>query len=268
MLNYNRSKTRRQVLISGCGCACATIACQLPTKANAARRFFDGCFITTEGYRAYQSQRQSVYPVADGLIARNRHFRTTGDSALDRDLDRALGIIADLFQVNPAFGFYDPSMFQGRDEGESAVMNAFANSDNTDIPGTRGTVAFGWDLFRRELYEFDNSGLTIMAVAAHEFGHILQGYRGYLPAIRVGFPQKSEIHADFLAGYFLGVRKRRIPSLRFQRAGDLFIRLGRVNEGNPTRSHGNARERLDAAEAGFRVAYVENKSLDDAFALV
>ena len=143
-------------------------------------------------------------------------------------------------------------------------MNAFATQENTDIPRTRGTVGFGWDLFRKEFYEHDNSGMSIMAILAHEFGHILQGNRGYLTAIRTGHPLKSEVNADFLAGYFLGMRKRQNASLRFQKAGELFNRLGIPGNGDPHRSHGNSKERLDAAEAGFRVAYVDNKSLDHA----
>jgi len=263
IFGLDQPTTRRNVLRGGCGCACVALTCcQTVTSSSAASQYFNGCFITSEGYRRYQSQREGVYPVADGLLAKNRHFRTTGDSALDRDLDRALGIVADLFEVNPAFGFYNPSNFKGRDEG--SVMNAFATPKNTDIPGTEGTVAFGWDLFTRELHNYDSSGMTIMAIVAHEFAHILQSNPGYLQRIRFGYPLKSEINADFLAGYFLGIRKRRIPSLRFQKAGELFIRLGRSMNGDPSRTHGDSRERLDAAEAGFRVAYVENKSLNDA----
>jgi hypothetical protein len=205
-----------------------------------------------------------VYPITDSLLARNRHWHTTGNSAIDRDLDRALGTVADLFGVNPAFGFYDPSKLKNPVGSEKYGMNAFASPENTDIPGTRGTVGFGWDLFRREFYDYDNSGLTLMTIIAHEFGHVLQINRGHLPDLRVGYPLKSEINADFLAGYFLGMRKRRLPSLRFQKAGELLVRSGSEVGDNPTRTHGNSQERLDAAEAGFRLAYVENKSLDDA----
>jgi hypothetical protein len=204
-----------------------------------------------------------MYPIADGMISRNRHFRTTGDPSIDRDLDRALSTIADLFDVNPAFGFYDPAMFPNR-VAEGNVMNAFATQEDTDIPDTHGTVAFGWDLFKTEFYQYDGTGMSIMAIAAHEFGHVLQGKIGYLDSIRNGTPLRTEINADFLAGYFLGSRKRAIPSLRFQKAGDLFIRMGLPGNDDPNRTHGNSRERLDAAEAGFRLAYVENKTLADA----
>lgn len=249
--------TRRGVLL-GSGC----FICGAPTVAAKPRaRIFTGCLISPAGYRQYRSRAEGLYSSDSGILARNRHFRTTGDSSIDRDLDRALGVIADLFNVNPAFGFYDPDQFRGSEGFESNVMNAFATQENTDIPGTQGTVAFGWDLFRREFYEFDNTGMTIMAIAAHEFGHILQGKMGYLERIRHGYPLKSEINADFLAGYFLGTRKLQNASIRFQSAGDLFMRMGVAG---PLRTHGTSQERLDAAEAGFKTAYVDRKSLDNA----
>jgi predicted metalloprotease len=106
----------------------------------------------------------------------------------------------------------------------------------------------------------------VMTIVAHEFGHILQMKRGFISQIRNGIPLKSEINADFLSGYFLGTRKLRNSNIRFEKAGELLVRMGRANEGNPTRTHGNSRERLDAAEAGFRVAYLERKSIDEAVA--
>jgi len=140
-------------------------------------------------------------------------------------------------------------------------MNAFASPENTAIEGTEGTVGFGWDLFQREFYEFDSSGVTIMAIVAHEFGHVLQSKRGYPGRIRVGHPLESEINADFLSGYFMGTRKRRNPAIRFAPTGLLVERIAGYG---PERTHGTPTERLDAAEAGFRIGYVENKGLDEA----
>ncbi len=203
-----------------------------------------------------------MYAVADGLVARNRYWHTTGDRAIDRDLDRALGVVADLFGIYPAFGFYDPSNLQNPVGVERNGMNAFASPENTDIPGTKSTVGFGWDLFRNEFYQYDNSGVSVMAIIAHEFGHVVQFNRDYFWQIQHGAPLKTEINADFLSGYFLGMRKLAVPSMRFQSAGECFMRNGDTS--GTLRTHGDPRERLDAAEAGFRVAYVENKSLDDA----
>ena len=251
-------------MLSGCCGAAASAAVGRAKAATAEPRLFQGCLLTPEGYRQYRAQRESVHLISEGLMSRNRHWHTTGDPALDRDLDRALAKVADLFGVNPAFGFYDPSRLRNPVGFEQNGMNAFASDENTDIPGTRGTVGFGWDLFHREFYEFDPTGLTVMGIVAHEFAHVLQQDRRLLPALRTGTPLKSEMHADYLAGYFLGARKRQIPSLQFRKAGELFMRMGEPGNGDPNRDHGNSLERLDAAEAGFRIAYVENKPLDDA----
>jgi hypothetical protein len=115
-------------------------------------------------------------------------------------------MVADFFGVNPAFGFYDPARLQNPISVEREPLNAFFYPEDTDIPGSKGTVGFGWYLFQREFYQYDNTGLTVITIVAHEFAHVLQFNRGYLPALRVGFPLKSELHADFLAGYFLGTR--------------------------------------------------------------
>jgi hypothetical protein len=248
------SMTRRDVLHLSCGYAALTCA---PATGHAASRYFAGCLLTSAGYQQYQTQGESLSSVSVGMFARNRHWHTTGDPSLDADFDRALVVIADLFSVNPAFGFYDPARLQNPIEEERNGMNAFARPENTDIPGTRGTVGFGWDMFLQEFYQHDNTGLTLMTVIAHEFAHVLQHDRGYLNAIKIGQPLKSEINADFLSGYFLGTRKLRIPSLQFQKAGDLLMRKAGGDHGTP-------QQRLKAAEAGFRVAYVEKKSVDDA----
>jgi hypothetical protein len=158
------------------------------------------------------------------MVAGNRYRHTTGAPSLDADLDRALALVADLFNVNPAFGFYDPTPLQNPVGAERDGMNAFASPEHTDIAGTRGTVGFGLALFSQEFHQHDNSGLTLMTIIAHEFGHILQHERGYLGAVSVGNPLKSEINADFLSGYFLGTRKQQIPSLQFQKAADLLMR--------------------------------------------
>jgi hypothetical protein len=74
-------------------------------------------------------------------------------------------------------------------------------------------------------------------------------------------PLLSEINADFLAGFYLGVRKLALPSLNFDLALDLFKRLGAAGEDNPTRTHGNSKERMNAAEAGFTAGFLQRRTL-------
>lgn len=250
--------SRRHVLAGSGACACCASVGEIvqaaPTKS------FDGCFISPAAFNKFKRADTGFAAIADGLFARTRHFRSTGDAAVDRDLDRALRVVSDNFSVRPAFGFYDPNGTQYTDDDpERMIMNAWATSEMTDIPGTWGTVAFGWDLFESEFQRHDKTGVSIITIAAHEFAHIWQQKSGNIGRLRVGNPRKSEINADFLAGYFLGTRKILKSSLSFKPAGDLLDRLGASGEGNPDRTHGNRLERLNAAEAGFRIAYVDRR---------
>jgi hypothetical protein len=250
--------SKRDLLAAG---GCATCAVLLGGATDPPH--FYGCFISPAEYQKTRTQAQTMGSVVNGLFARDRYMHTTGDQEMDRKLDRAMVVVGNLFGVKPAFGFYDPAKYRDARDADSRIMNAWATPENTDIPGTKGTVSFGIDLFRRELNEYDNTGSTIMAIVAHEFAHILQGYRNWLDGMRVGNPSKAEIHADFMSGYFLGTRKRQYPGLPFRKAGELFIRLG---NNAPDRTHGNSMERLAAAEAGFGAAYREKKSFEEGIA--
>jgi hypothetical protein len=125
--------------------------------------YFDGCLISAEGFRKFIAEGEPAYSAVQGLIGRERHFRTTGTPALDRQLDQGLVAITEKFGVRPAFGFYDPSKFTFG--AEAWRMNAWASPEDTDIPSSRHTVAFGWDLFHSEFFDIDQSGSTIVAIA-------------------------------------------------------------------------------------------------------
>jgi hypothetical protein len=207
----------------------------------------------------YRRQGHALHALTDGAFTRNGHFRKSGNPEIDVELDKAVRIAAQILDVNPAFGFFDPDKFA---VNEQDGMNAFAQARNAEtLPGTRGIVGFGMGRFRTELYGHDESGTTVMAIIAHEFGHILQYDRGYRLAITT---LQCEINADFLAGYYLARRKLAVPSVVFERAAHLFERLGRAGNGDPNRTHGDSRERVAAAEAGFRAGYDQRMSLANA----
>src|SRR6185369_17756324 len=125
-------------------------------------------------------------------------------SGLGRDFERELGHVLSglsrLFQVNPGFGFYD----------DTASMNAFA-INRRKIAGTRGTVAFGRHLLSEEM-DVDPYGISVAAISAHEFAHIYQYSSGFYD--RIKSEQKPfcvELHADYLAGFFLRYFKDERP---------------------------------------------------------
>ncbi len=248
--------SRRNVLS---GCASSIGGVLLPTLAHA--DLSGGCFISSTQFENIRKSEEFSGSV-DNLFDRNRHLRTTGDKALDKALDASIKKLSDLFGQVPAFGFY-----REEDHPEVGAMNAFATPENTNIPGTWGTVAFGTTLFKREMTEFDPSGSTITAIIAHEFGHIWAFRRGVMDQINSGQPTKkrSELHADYMAGYFLGTRKKANKSLKLHAAGDLFHRIGDYNFSSRGH-HGTPEERVAASEQGFRVSYLEGRDAEYAFA--
>ncbi|MCL4767924.1 MAG: hypothetical protein KJZ80_17000 [Hyphomicrobiaceae bacterium] len=248
----------RRVTLHLLGGACLASACRPAPSAEAAQQLSRGCFLTPRGFAAYRSQNERLFALNDGILTQAKGSRSTGNASLDRELDRALRVAADVFEVNPAFGFFDPDKFR---EPELHSMNAFAWPKAVGIPGTTGLVGFGASLFRNELFGYDETGATVMGVVAHEYAHILQFSRGYFHQLSV---LDSEINADFLAGYYIGTRRIKVPSVRFERVENLFFRKGRSNDGDAHRTHGSSSERVAAVRAGFRAGYAEGLSLDQA----
>lgn len=248
--------SRRSVLTGAAALSAAGI-CGVQAKAAGP---MGGCFISPADFNAIRSS-QAFNGSAAKLFDRDKHLRTTGDKAMDKALDATIKKLSDLFGQVPAFGFYRESDYPG-----VGAENAFATTENTAIPGTWGTVAFGTTLFEREMNKFDATGSTIVAVIAHEFAHIWAFRRGVMDDLNAGQPtvKRSELHADYLAGFFLGMRKRANSAIKLQAAGDLFHRLG-DNNFNSSNHHGTSTERVAAAERGFRTGYVDGKTADYAF---
>lgn len=94
-----------------------------------------------------------------------------------------------------------------------------------------------------------------MAICAHEFGHIVQ-YQHNLKA-RLNHNQttvkRSALHADFLAGYFIGQNANKLGTAQMLEIGQAWEGLGDSNFTDPSH-HGSREERLQAVEAGFNSA--------------
>jgi hypothetical protein len=256
-----RGLSRREVgRYSLAAVASAAGATLFPSEAMA--NVAGGCLIRHEEFVRVRSANTTFGNSHVSLFDRGKHIRTTGDLALDRALDAAIKRLSDLFRQVPAFGFY-----REEDHPDISAMNAFATQEGTDIPGTWGTVGFGVTLFQREMSQFDKSGSTIVAIIAHEFGHIWAMKAGVFGEFIKGQKtvKRSELHADFLAGYFLGIRKRAAPDISLQSAGDLFNRIG-DNRIDRYDHHGTPVERVAAAEEGFKVSYLQGRDADYAFA--
>jgi hypothetical protein len=178
---------------------------------------------------------------------------SSGDAETDRFLGVALARLASTFRVSPGFAFFD--------DGNSP--NAFA-SPETLVGNGPGTVLMGMRLFSHMMARRDG-GITVIGICAHEFGHVHQmssGYRGRLLAL--GQTVKPlELHADFLCGYYMALRKADHPDL------DLRVLAREVHNGGDTATtnpqhHGTPEERLGALSAGFKFGIEGNRDIAQA----
>jgi len=174
----------------------------------------------------------------------------------NKDFDRALAItlakISERFNILPGFAFFG--------EGNEGP-NAFA-SQSRRLGRSDGSVVFGKAMFNLLMRSADHPEVGVAAVCSHEFGHILQfrmGLQNRLvgPDRRV---KRLELHADYLAGYFAGLRKKERPD--FPAA---VFALTQYNFGDTLYTnvdhHGTPDERGQAVVAGFEAAYRDGKSL-------
>lgn len=121
--------------------------------------------------------------------------------------------------------------------------NAYAMPQVTNPLGPDGTVVFGVNLTSQQLQKQPN-GSTVIAIMAHEFGHIMQFKYG-----GVGAGKRAELHADFMAGWYLRMRGT-YAWTNLSSALRIFYDLGDYAFNSP-QHHGTPDERLAAAAAGF-----------------
>ena len=168
---------------------------------------------------------------------------STGNTKLDRAYSREKRMLARAFRVRPGAGFFDDYM----------GPNAFATPHRYFTDGPDGTVLFGVRLLNRERARGADD--AVISIMAHEFAHIVQFGQGVYGDSTVHF----ELHADYLAGWYLARRSAREwvdLSLPIQ---SLFANT-EYEYSNP--SHGLPAQRKAALLAGFKNGQL---SLRDAY---
>ena len=168
----------------------------------------------------------------------------SGNVEFDRALGRQLVRLSRSFGVRPGFAYADG--FRDR--------NAIASS-YTRFPGTQSTVLMGIRLMRSILARGDGGDIAVMGVCAHEFGHVIQYFNGTHGRLSAQHATSKlvELHADFLAGYFVGETRRARPAIITRTFDDVFHGMGSYASCDPD-FHGPPDERLEAVKAGQRTA--------------
>ncbi len=174
--------------------------------------------------------------ISSALSSRSEH---SGNPRLDASLGEILAEMADILAVRPRFAFYQ----------DGGLPNAVA-LPASDYAGSFGTVLFGLTMLSR-VDTMTHGDLFVQAVCAHEFAHVRQYRTPFFARLdRPNSVRLVELHADFLAGYYLG----RLPQ---SFGADALVALGRawetLGDSQFTRRehHGTPEERIAAIEAGF-----------------
>lgn len=243
MIQQLATLSRRRVL-SSMAASCAAPCC-IPGLAWArpgvieAVRQRGGCSLLAGEMAAMNTARGG----SDDDDEEDTIIPSSGDKRLDQALGLALVRLTQVFGERPGFAFYD----------DSSSPNAYATSD-TRVLGTWGTVMFGRSMFRSLLNENHDEGIVVIATIAHEVSHIVQFHHNLQPSLMAGqrTVKRVELHADYLAGFYLGTRKRDNPSITLLASGALFRDLG-DDDTRDRDHHGTPGERIASAERGFKI---------------
>ena len=214
----------------------ALLPCNTPW-ADTRQQTTGGCFLLDSG-----TSQELLSQSRLGLPGASHSLETYGDDRFYQAMGTMLADLAGRFQVRPGFGFYD----DGKPNAKALPNNQFQHS--------HGTVLFG-----REMLNIGMRGnygdMFVMGICAHEFAHIVQYFTGYHDRLNRGQPtqKRVELHADFLSGYYIGLRDTHYLAGELVALGQTWATLGDsdyTNEGH----HGTPEERLRAIEEGFKFA--------------
>jgi hypothetical protein len=170
------------------------------------------------------------------------------DEAVILELKKILVVIP----VNPEFQYI-----------QEDLPNAFAMR-TSDVLGTKGSVLLGLKLMN-SLLEDDKAGKAaggaIAGICAHEVGHIYQFFNDHYDHMSPLGTIAVELHADLIAGYYMGRRGDATPDQVNVFSLALFNRTG-FDFTDPS-FHGTPGERIAAVDKGYILAK-QGMSLPDA----
>ena len=145
--------------------------------------------------------------------------------------------------------------------GVKAYLSAYNDQDGPNafaIDGNAYFIIMGKTLMLDEYVNINNAN-SIIAIMAHEFGHLLQ-YKNNLKANDGWFGKWPELQADFMSGWYMG-KKKYLPNSEFEKVINSFWVKGDDNYFSPSH-HGTREERAIAFKNGYLNA---NLSLTEAY---
>lgn len=176
-----------------------------------------------------------------------KHGKTTGVPEVDALINQ---------QDNQLMSFFELSidLYVGGEDPNEA--NAFFYPA-CQHEGCTGEIWLGLNLMV-DLFQKEYGSQRLQAVFAHEYAHALQHKHGW-----AGLGSLKELHADYLAGFFMGSKKN-VTSAELSAFIDQFYSMGDNNFFSPYH-HGTHLERGCAFKEGFYLATKNNYSIYQAY---
>jgi hypothetical protein len=212
------------------------------------------------GCRLADTDVDAIFPVGTEtgayVTGQEQIIIGSGDRLFDLALAQTLAKLHRAFGVLPGFAYYDDIDLKN--------ANAFA-TPHSRLDRSDGTVLIGINLLQDLRRSKESPEIGVVAVCAHEFGHILQYKYGLDEKVNQGQPnvKRSELQADYFVGYFVGLRKLEKPTFPAAVAALTQYRFGSEDKNSPD-YHGSQKERGDAVVKGFEAAFFNRKNLNDA----
>jgi len=241
--------TRREILLGGALILLGGSA----TRTCLAIDDAPGCSISRVAALGYLGYEDTFDPRRDHVISRS------GNKDFDYAAAHTLSKLADLFGILPGFAFFN----KGHSGNAFACPSIILHQTHPD-----GAVLFGRDLLFDVMSYDEGPDTAFSTICAHEFAHILQFKLGLIGRLNRGQPtvKRSELHADFLAGFFAGMRKLEKPSFKAAVYAETLHKLGDYAFESPEH-HGTPEERADAIVHGFKTAYEGKHNIADAIGI-
>lgn len=156
--------------------------------------------------------------------------KTTGNYSLDNWFNIQKTAIENVFDVTADLYIYNDH------DGANAYATSSSYAD--------GKIAFGVNMLTEYLWRMDKGKAGVAAVLAHEYAHVLQ--LAYDSDLNWKY---RELHADYLAGYYLKT-KRYVNYSELNNFAKVFYDLGDDAFWSDNH-HGTSVERLKAFKAGY-----------------
>jgi hypothetical protein len=235
---------RRRILLGGLLTLVGAAFSRSESAAAADDSRVTGCWIPQRNVSGLFARSSGAMLFGEGAGSLQQHSDIPG---LDYALAQSLGKIAKTFAVHPAFAFYPDG--RGQENARATPERLLENAD--------GTVLFGLDLLRELLARPEHGDASVVAVCAHEFGHIVSYKNGDIAQLAPNQDQpfRAEQYADFMSGYFAGRRKLERPDF----PAVVFATTCRSFGGG---NHGTGEQRGEAVQEGFLTAFRDRADTD------